>query len=734
MTSFVHPGLLFGLLILAAPILIHLINLMRHRRIQWAAMEFLLASQKKNNTWIKLKELLLLLLRLAAVAAVVLMLAQPLLQNQWSRLFGGTYTHHIVLLDDSFSMSDRWANTSAFTEAKQAIERLGAQAAKQSTAQTFTLLRFSHARTGGGGGTQADLFEENVNADFAQKLQNTLAPLEPSQLAVGLAPSLTALADLLGESAGEERVVYVVSDFRAREWDEPGELADSLAKLNESAAQLHLVNCVDEGRPNLAIAGLKPKPGTRAVGVPLTMQVTVRNFGAAAVEDLSVLLQEDGKERPALVIDEIGPGKSETREFEVRFATAGAHQVTASLQADAVTTDNLRYALVDMPLGVPVLLVDGDPDTKSARFLASVMAPGGSVRTGIDPQIEPPAYLNNHPLEKYHAIYLLDVDRLDQSAIDALEKYVRSGGGLGFFVGALTRARFVNDHLYRDGQGLFPLPLGGETQLLVDRLEKGADLDVSDHPIFKVFAGERNSFLNGVTIVRYYSAAKGWEPKPDSGTKIIARLRNGAPLAVERKFGAGRVVALLTTAAPTWNNWAANPTFVVTVLELQSHLAVRDALDTRVVGAPIELQLDPARYQRSVRLLAPGLGENGSLSSEAVQGPKGLAAVFSDTSTSGVYEAQLTTTDNANEVRRFAVNVEADEGDLATVDRDRLATRLEGVRYDYRRASDFQFAPHELAGSNLSDWLLYLLVFGLIGEQLLAYSASYHPPTKEVAR
>jgi hypothetical protein len=139
-------------------------------------------------------------------------------------------------------------------------------------------------------------------------------------------------------------VVYVVSDFRAREWDEPGELAESLAKLNESTAQLHLVNCVDEGRPNLAIAALKPKPGTRAVGVPLTMQVTVRNFGTTRVEDLSVMLQEDGKERPALVIDEIGPGKSETREFEVRFATAGAHQVTASLQADAVTTDNLRYA------------------------------------------------------------------------------------------------------------------------------------------------------------------------------------------------------------------------------------------------------------------------------------------------------------------------------------------------------------------------------------------------------
>ena len=124
MASFVHPGLLWGLAILAVPILIHLINLMRHRRVQWAAMEFLLVSREEQHLD-SLKELLLLLLRLAVVAAVVLMLAQPLLQNQWGRLFGGGKTHHIVLLDDSFSMSDRWGDTSAFDEAKRLIERSG---------------------------------------------------------------------------------------------------------------------------------------------------------------------------------------------------------------------------------------------------------------------------------------------------------------------------------------------------------------------------------------------------------------------------------------------------------------------------------------------------------------------------------------------------------------------------------------------------------------------------------
>ncbi|MEN6449313.1 MAG: BatA domain-containing protein, partial [Thermoguttaceae bacterium] len=153
MPSFLHPTLLWtlglpSLGVVAIPVLIHLINMMRHRRVEWAAMEFLLLSQKKHRTWVILKQLLLLLMRMAAVAAVVLLVAQPKLKTQWSNLLGGAPIHHIVLLDDSFSMSDRWADTDAFIEAKRVIARVAADAARVSQPQSFTLLRFSRAGVG----------------------------------------------------------------------------------------------------------------------------------------------------------------------------------------------------------------------------------------------------------------------------------------------------------------------------------------------------------------------------------------------------------------------------------------------------------------------------------------------------------------------------------------------------------------------------------------------------------
>ena len=46
--SFLQPIALFGIALAATPILIHLLNLMRHRRESWAAMRFLIKKPKKT--------------------------------------------------------------------------------------------------------------------------------------------------------------------------------------------------------------------------------------------------------------------------------------------------------------------------------------------------------------------------------------------------------------------------------------------------------------------------------------------------------------------------------------------------------------------------------------------------------------------------------------------------------------------------------------------------------------
>jgi hypothetical protein len=732
MSSFVHAALLAGLAMIAAPVLIHLINMMRHRRVRWAAMEFLLASQKKNRTWVFFKQLLLLLLRMLAIALVVLVVAQPVLRNQWGRWFGSTRTHHIVLLDDSFSMSDRWADTNAFDQAKAVIAQIADEAARQVYPQQFTLLRFSHTARGDRG-TQPDMLQEAVDTDFGTRLRAKLDRLAPSQTAAAPLETIDAVPQLLGDGGDEQRVVYLVTDFRSRQWNESAELRQRFLHLNDAGVAVQLVACARDQHPNLAITGLVPVDEIRAAGVPLFIEVSIQNFGRTAANNVAVTLEEDGRARPGVTLRQIPPRETVKERFLVNFPAAGSHLVTARLESDAVAADNFRHAVIDVPLDVPVLLVDGDSDARNARFVSAALAPRGPVRSGLNPRIEPPRFLALNPLSQFRTIYLLNNDRLDRSAVKALEEYLAAGGSVVVFVGDRTGSKFVNEELYREGKGFFPMPLAGPSSLALDRLQPAPDLEVTDHPMFRVFRGQRNSAIQTVNIERYFAVAKNWKPGADSPVKVIARLRNGAPLVAETQFGQGTVIAVLTTAAPDWNNWAQNnPTFLAAMLAMQSHLlACRPREAEHPIGSPLHLALPPAEYRPQIRFVTPQRDAAILPMVDAVPDAQGLlAATLADTDRAGFYEAHLTKTDGSGEVRRYAVNVQPTEGDLELVAGPQLADRLEGVRYEYAEAASFQPTSHELAGTNLSQSLLYSLIVLLLLEQLLAWSASYHPPAK----
>lgn len=742
--SFLFPSLLWiGLPLVAVPLLIHLINLRRQQRVRWAAMQFLLESQRRNKRWILLKQLLLLLTRTAVIAILVLMLAHLFVRNQWLSLLGTGTTHHIVLVDDSYSMSDRWDNTSAMAEAKRAVQAFVDQAHGQSDRQLVTLLRFSEAAQLSAGG-QPQVFAERIDDALRSRLESLLAGWEVSETDTGPADALRAVRRLPLASDDATLIVYLVSDFRARQFAAATEVRELLGELAEEVAQIHLVRCVREARPNLAITALEPESGVRAAGVEMWMRVTVANYGDTPESGVTVQIEQDGDALPALPLDDIPPRDELTHKFLVQFAGTGAHWLTASLGADAVDVDNRRHFAVDLPAARPVLIIDGSRDGRGGRQLSLALAPGGAARTGWQPHIKPASFLaTTERLNDQAAVVLLDVPRLAADELAALEEYVRSGGGAAFFVGSDTDRGFYNDRLYRNGEGLFPLPLRLPTQLFDRRGEPTPDVAVTDHTMFRVLAGRRNDFLPLLMIDYYYAVPDDWSPPEDGSTRVIASLRNNAPLVVERRFGEGRVVAHLTrlsnseTHLGQWSNWGVSPAFPVLANELASYLAATrrdDQLYT--VGDDLVVSVFDGQYEPAFRFVLPGDGPTRpEIAVDATHADGQLTARLPNVAASGVYEVRLTRTQGEPERRTFAFNVPTGEGDLALVHRDDLTRQLAGVDFRLHDASDLALSEQQLAGVQLSDALLGALIVFLLIEQLLAYAASYHlPPRREVAR
>ncbi|MCH2114770.1 MAG: BatA domain-containing protein [Pirellulales bacterium] len=740
MTFLFQSLLVAGLPLVGLPLLIHLINLRRRRRVQWAAMDFLLESQKRNKKWIMLRQLLLLLFRTAAIAAVVMMLAGPVLQSDWGRFFGKGITHHLVLLDDSYSMSDRWDQTTALAEAKRAVTVLLDQATSRAGSQQLTLLRFSQAAELSTGG-QTEQFAQTLDRRRFAEVAEELMEMQATETDAGPLEAIQAVLGLPEAAEDETRIVYLISDYRRPQWRRETEIEQAMGRLRKQVDQLHVIQCVDQSRPNLAITRLAPESGVRAAGVETWMELSVTNYGDQSAVGIVAGVAQDGHRLPAVQFEEIEPGKEITRRFRTTFPSAGSYQLTASLDTDSIEVDNVRYFACEVPGEFPVLIIDGSRQGDDGFYLRTALSPGGSSKPGWNPQVEQPQFLRQHEkLSHFAAICLLDVARLDRPEVVALEEYVQQGGGLALFLGPQVQRPFYNAQLYRDGAGMLPVPLDVPTQMLSESEAETPDVQVSDHRLFRVFGGRRNTFLEVVAVNVYYAIDPQWRLPKTGATQILATLRNGAPYILDHQFGEGRVVTQLSKLSPresdlgVWSNWSLNPAFPVYANELIGFLSSTQRLSRdQEVGTPLVLQVAEADYQPEVRVQMPqAFGKQATtIIPRAERGQYHVDA--GRTEVSGVWQFELQPRGGVVERRLVAVNVSAGEGDLHHLDRAQLAQRLEGIDYEFSLAADMRVGDTSLAGYQLQDTLIAMLLLLLIVEQWFAYQASYHSSSTKSA-
>src|SRR5437588_11941854 len=107
---FANPlNMIIGAALISSPIIIHLINRMRFKRIRWAAMEFLLKSQKRNRRRLIIEQLILLMLRCFLVLLAGYLVARWV--GDVPGMTSSSGTTHVVQIDDSLSQLDKALKT-----------------------------------------------------------------------------------------------------------------------------------------------------------------------------------------------------------------------------------------------------------------------------------------------------------------------------------------------------------------------------------------------------------------------------------------------------------------------------------------------------------------------------------------------------------------------------------------------------------------------------------------------
>jgi len=433
----------------------------------------------------------------------------------------------------------------------------------------------------------------------------------------------------------------------------------------------------------------------------------------------------------------------------VIFGTAGQHAVEVTLPEDSLATDNRRWSVIGIRASQRVLLVDGEVDRSNAFFFQTVLAPDARLRTGMTSETVDASAVRDMPAETlagFDAIALLDVPRLDGQAVSKIEDFCRGGGGVLIVCGRNTNLQFVNQELFRGGEGFFPVQLQQivENPPAVDD-QSPPQVAATEHPILGPL---RQLSVSPFSLLQIRQQLL---PTADSlnrtGLELIATGPLGSPLLIDRGLGDGRVVTLLTGLTNDWSNWAQDPTFVVVALRTLGYLgSFRRAPTSAPIGSPLEMVVSgtavlpeaevllPAKREGSprVRLLRQVVVDPNSSHVARLELSIDLADMDRDLIDSllrpGIYEAWMINSQGEKLLQNSAHNVAAAEGNLDRVSHTELEQKLAGIPLNIRTADAISGSGLHSPEASHSMLLMACLAGLLLIEQLLAYSASYHAP------
>jgi len=725
MPTFVNPLALFGLALASAPIIIHLLNRRRFRVREWAAMEYLLASSRKNYRRVRIEQLILLALRVLLIVVLVLLVSRPVVRQRTLGALAERRRFVLLVFDSSMSMGYRDGSTPCYDRGLTFAQELMGSLRE---GDTWALV----AAAGQG---RAMVQEPSLDLEAAR------AAVARDRLALsdegGSMPRALELAEeVLARSRVHLKEVYVVTDAQRVSWVGPDGVVSpediERAKRISKAARVVLVDVGAERPVNLGVTGLETDARVVVAGGETIVRAAVANSSPDDAPAASVHFLVDGFRQQDSPPRPVSAGATEQWEFRHVFRNPGVHTVVVELPNDNLAKDDRRYLAVEVRENIRVLLVDGEPGgdafTGETDYLRQALWPGDAEEDAarvslFKPEVVVPDALTAAELPRYDAVVLANVERLPEPVVATLESYVREGGALVVFPGDRVDRDFYNRILYRDGSGLLPCTLGEPVGDPDDRAQATRIADeLGEHPFLTLFRDQKVIRLSSALFLRR-TPLEGVEGSTDC--RVVCRFDTGGPAIVEARRDKGRVVVFASTADDAWNDMASWPAYLTLMQEVLSQVA-RDPGASRNlrVGEPLVRHLSPRQFGHTVQLVRPGESQPATLQPTAADGL--LTVAWPRTERAGIHELLLepvaTRPEGAESPRElFAVNVPARESDVRRASVDELRRLLPGFQFDYQRGAARSTVPVPGGdGGELWRALAYALVGLVLLESVLA--------------
>lgn len=539
---FSSPLILWGFLLLSVPVIIHLFQFKRYKKLLFPDVSLLKELQSKSSTRNQLRHLLVLLSRLLFLAFLVLAFAEPMIPPSKSAAESDPALISIYM-DNSFSMDAKSEKGRLFDQARSLAYEVAATYPTSTRFQLLTNELSAKQRKALDFNSLLDLMDEIEVSAYARSLSRIQEFHQQSK------------ADLEVKSS----VLYLLSDF-------DGNIGDSLV-LGDSATEVRILPLRREPTGNVSIDSIQIASPSIQAGMDVQLSLTVTNHGTTAIENVPLEVRI-GNEQTCRMLLNIDASSSIDTTCIVQAKASGYYEGTASVEDYPVVYDNDYFFSLLVNEKIEVVEI-GDEEGRSP-FVKLLDQETFSY------SFQPAGQINLGNLENAQFLIFNGLSNWTSGLLSIANEAAEQGKTILIIPPAVASG--VSLSILSEGIGL------NFNRIDTQRME--ANRVNTNHPLFKGVFERIPKNLN------YPTALKHWNLKTDqSSDESILELINGTPLLGGFQWKAGKVYYTSVPLTDSYTNFQRHALFVPAFYNMAIQSGLLQPLAYRVGATKIDLAL-----------------------------------------------------------------------------------------------------------------------------------------------
>ncbi len=520
---FIYPGFLLALLALAIPIIVHLFNFRRFKKIYFTNVRFLREIKQDTQSKSKLRHLLILISRLLTVTFLVLAFAQPYIPVSSKRIESGRKKIS-VYVDNSFSMDAVGKNGSLLETARKKAREI-ALAYKPS--DQFQLL----------------------TTDFEARHQRLISRDEFLTLIDEIKPgtSVRTVSEVLNRqqeslSAGEKssKKVYLISDFQKSTIDDIVN-PDTTMQISFVPVEATLQN-------NLYIDTCFLSTPFIQLNRPNELTVVIRNKGNSDAENIPVRLTINGAQKAVSTVS-VNAGTSGEAKITFTLTEPGWQAATITITDYPVTFDDNFYFSFNLRKNLGILCIN---QSQPGQTLNAVFGNDEyfTVKNSPSGQIDYSLFTSSQ------LIILNELTEFSSGMIHEIEQYVKKGGSVFLIPSDNADMKSYAELMHSTGLESFTRKITAEDKVISIN-EK--------HPLFSdVF--EKGKKLPENMDLPVINSFYEFERQTQNTSQTVMKMRSGNSYMLAASHGKGNIYAIASSLQPESGSFSRHALFVPVML------------------------------------------------------------------------------------------------------------------------------------------------------------------------